>query len=254
VLTAAVVTLLTLIPFPMSQTVGYQITLTDPDPRSALSSDVLVSVLDAIGYEQIGVSVTRYVKPRIYTLTDLPTEQDAQQIAAALTQLTTFRGELTIDPVVQHITAPLYAQVADKVKSEKKRPVKVLFEDGKLTIDGREFQSIISSPEYSDEQVKAHIEHVLSDYGIGPDEVEISAETSDGGDIRRLLIRLVNDTLVQTDAPALEISVTEKEMLLKTDGERITMKGNHGFLLGVGEKEFKGKSILVIVELEVEEE
>jgi hypothetical protein len=253
-LAAIVIALLTLVPFPMSRTTGYQITLADLDEQSALSTDVLVSVLAAIGYEQVNVSVSRTVDQTVYAITNLPSETVAREIAAALSRVTTYGDGLTIEPVVEHITAPLYAQVAEKVKGEKKRPIQVQFEDGKLAIDGREFQSVVSSSEFSDAEVTTHIRSVLSDYGIGADEVTVNAETSADGYTRRLELRLINDTLVQTDAPALEITVREGNTYLRASRDQATLQGEDGFLLDVGKKKFAGKTIIVIIELKVDED
>ncbi|UCC44385.1 MAG: hypothetical protein JSU65_00185 [Candidatus Zixiibacteriota bacterium] len=258
-LAAVVVAFITLVPFPASQIVGYQITLAGMNAGATVSTDVLVSTLAAVGYEGVQTSVAQEADLYVYSLAGLSSEEDARTIATALARVAVVDRKVVVKPIVLRVSAPLYAQAVERVRLVRRRPVKLVYEDGRLVLDGRDFQSIVSSRDYTDEQVVAQIDSVLAEFGIGADEVKVEAETSADGYTRRLCLSMVNDTLLDTDAPALEISIRKGDLHLRTDGAKATIaeagvEREDLLLFRCCDKDFKGKSIIVVVELEMEEE
>ena len=110
----AVVALLTLVPFPYETIVGYNLAFTDLAPNLQFDSNAYLASLTEWGYGNVSVNWNQSGDHLTCRITGLPSEQAAENAAAAFKALTGVNAVPGIEPVKKTVSGSLCAQAYQK--------------------------------------------------------------------------------------------------------------------------------------------
>jgi hypothetical protein len=240
----------TLVPFSTTHIVGYNVSLAGVDPESKISPNLLAAAITAIGYENASVTLASTEESNDYTITNLPTEEEARAIASAFADAIDYEGEAEIEAVVQVSEEPLYVQVAGIVKRVETEPLKIQFKEGKIIIDGEEVAGTLQSRSTSDEDVKIKIEKLLDGLGVDDADVFVESTTDSVDGTRTVTIQMANGLTMEANEDMLEVYISDDAVgaIYDEDGSRIDEKGRVVVELPV-EKKLDGRGVVLKVKL-----
>ena len=202
----AVVTLLfiTLVPFSFDRTVSYSVSLEGADLHAAASSELITGALTAAGYENLALVLPEDEPAGNYAISGIPSEGEAVQIAAAIRTVVNDRVRVAVKPIVSRISCSIAAQVAERVKQEDAKPIRLRFEDGNLIIAETNLSALLKATDMTDEQVEVEIERLFAGQVVSEDVTVRSAVSYDGNARRALRLKMNVDSLGRLE-PVLEI-------------------------------------------------
>lgn len=264
--------LITLIPFSYTTTTGFNATITGVGPEFQGSTKLLAVALSAIGYE--GVSISSDASFSQYTIHNLPSRSEAEDVAAAFLTVAGLGAEferdlggppggndvpvfqsggrpvrVEVSPVVEVVSAPLYAQIVEKIDSDDQQPVKIRFEGGELIINGKELKSFVGSTLQSDGEIKNTIENLLAESGLSTDEIAVTVYTNP--DQKRRTVSLVQpgiDCTPKCDI-AVHLDCCGREVYASFDHEEPEDSGDSVLQVEFNGDTVTGRTILITVKL-----
>ena len=241
---------ITLVPFSTTHIVGYNVSLAGVDPESKISPDLLAAAITAIGYEDASVTVASTEESSDYTISNLPTEEEAHAIASALADAIDYEGQAEVEAVVLAYEEPLFVQVAGTVTRSKTEPLKIRFKEGKIVIDGEEVAGTLQSKDTSDEEVVIRIEKLLHDLGIDDDEIFVGSETDSTDGTRTVTIQLASGLTMQADEEILEVYISDDVIVSRCDEDGNRIDEKHRIVVEFPkDKKLDGKGVILRVKL-----
>ncbi|UCD62845.1 MAG: hypothetical protein JSW34_08750 [Candidatus Zixiibacteriota bacterium] len=203
----AVITVLfiTLVPFSVTRTVAYQVSLSNVDARAVASSELVTTALLTAGLEDLRITSAYDEVNGEYEISGIPSEIEAREIAEAVRVVVSPKVRIAVKPVVRSVSATIYAQVADKVKPREVAPVRVRFEDGQLVIGKTSLTALLRATGLTDEEVQAEIEKLFAGMAISHEVKVQSAILYDGSATRSLVLRMKADSLSGDIEPEIEV-------------------------------------------------
>lgn len=203
---------ITLVPFSYTHTVGFRVLVPSEDSKPGISPSLLEAALSSIGYENIEVSVSSDGGSEYYSFANLPSKNEANDLAAAFISLTGIKKKPIVKEIKRNISGTIYAQVAKKVEAAQSKPVRIRFDDSRLVINGTKISNLFYDNQLTDEEVGEAIREILRKSGVDDNEVVATVESEDGSNTRMLKLRLVRDDEFITEEPEIQIYVNDKEI------------------------------------------
>ena len=114
---AVMLLFVTLVPFPYSRTVGYELIYGNIDPARDIGVDAVLAGVEALGYEGIWVNSNTAGAETFYTISNLPTPEAVNETAVAFATLTGYEGQPEVRPIVKKVSGSLAAQARDRLFS-----------------------------------------------------------------------------------------------------------------------------------------
>lgn len=109
----------TLVPFSYQRISGYDATIAFAGVTEEVQKEKVEEALEAIGQSNVKVSVEQTGENTSYRLKGFKSESQALQAIFALEMQAGTKGQSRIRPLLENVSASLYAQVIDGVKSVK---------------------------------------------------------------------------------------------------------------------------------------
>ncbi|TFH59709.1 MAG: hypothetical protein E4G91_08840 [Candidatus Zixiibacteriota bacterium] len=109
----------TLVPFSYQRISGYDATIAYAGITEEIQREKVEKALESIGQNNVKVSVEQTGENTSYQLKGFASEAEALQAVLALEMQTGTKGQSRIRPILENVSASLYAQVIDGVKSVK---------------------------------------------------------------------------------------------------------------------------------------
>jgi hypothetical protein len=109
----------TLIPFSYQRITGYDATVAFAGVTDEVPQEQVKKALEAIGQSNVKVSVEQTGENTSYRLKGFATESEAFRAVLALEMQGGTKGQSRIRPILENVSASLYAQVIDGIKSIK---------------------------------------------------------------------------------------------------------------------------------------
>ena len=103
---------ITLVPFEYQRTIGYEASFASADLAGRVNPTEITSVLKALGYKDVEISVAKAPDGARCIIKGLPSRSAVKEAAAVLAGMTGFEGEPSVTPMVETVSGSLYAQVA----------------------------------------------------------------------------------------------------------------------------------------------
>jgi hypothetical protein len=147
------------VPFPYQRTVGYSVAINGA-PGNIADGD-LGKAMAALGYEQAPVRVLATGAGFDYQISNLPDMKAAREVGAAIVSLAGATGAPQITPIVETVSASLFAQARER----------------KVTIE-------VDGEGKTDDQIKAEIESKLAAQGLAPAFVFVKTDPDGKRNIR----------------------------------------------------------------------
>jgi hypothetical protein len=155
------------VPFPYQRTIGYSVSVSGAPGN--ISNGDMAKTLNALGQEQASVQVMTNGAGYDYRVSDLPDQDAAREVGAAIVTLAGATTSPVIAPIIETVSASLYAQARERVVQ--------------IEVDGEG---------KTDDQIKAEIESKLAAQGLSPAFIfvktgndgkrEIKLEIAESGD------------------------------------------------------------------------
>jgi hypothetical protein len=170
-LAAAILIVLTLVPFSYNQTVGFNLALCCADSTRTELRETLEADLIASGYDQARVKYDSARDCYRLTVENLPSEAAAEYVSQALAMVVEDELDAEIKKVTEKKAATFYAQARDLIKRVEKKEAKPrpiilrLDSNESLYINEHDIHKIIFSKSMSDDEIAEQ----LRDIYVGDD-------------------------------------------------------------------------------------
>jgi hypothetical protein len=164
---AALLIVVTLVPFSYEKTVGYDAAFAGIDPDRAVPVSKLQEASAALGYDAATINMSVVDDAVTYRIGNLPTKLAVRELRAALATTVGFSGEPAVTEIKEKVSGTLYAQAWDQL----------------IEIE-------VDATGKTDEEIEAEIEAKLLEYGATSADVSVS--TSGDGE-RQISVDLSGD-------------------------------------------------------------
>jgi hypothetical protein len=167
------------VPFPYERTVGYNVSVAGLPAE--IPNEALQTGLGAIGQANAEVKILASNGGTAYHVLNLPNLEAAKAVVSAITALSGIEVDARINPIVEMVSASLYAQAKERVV--------------RIEVDGKG---------KTDEQIKAEIEVKLAAQGLSPAFIFVKSDSTGQRNIR-LEIAEKGDSMPRGQQTTIEI-------------------------------------------------
>ncbi|MEZ5357317.1 MAG: hypothetical protein R3F48_00710 [Candidatus Zixiibacteriota bacterium] len=197
---------LTLIPFSYTKTVGYKVVIPDAGKYCDTAVHQMTRALESIGY--VDARVTYDENNRSYTLSGLPDEEGAKELAAGIVDIVQCGGQAMVEPDRKVLSGTLYAQMVDKVADKpKSNTLKLTYENGKYQLNHKDLSAIFDAKDMTREEKRKAIWKLLDELGVSESIKYVIVSTDD--EVERIEFYLSVDST--NEDPPTRIKLTSKE-------------------------------------------